>query len=357
MNDAESKPPLPAKLSPADVTALAAGVAELTKAGLPLPAGLRALAAELPGRRLRRAIGEMADRLDRGESLETVLQFSAARLPPHFHGLLVAGIRTGRLPEVMEEYIQVAEKQQRIRQRLRLSLAYPIFLLVFMTALVFFFDRCLLSGFEKIFKDFGTGLPVLTVVYFQTFKYLPWIMLTLAGFMLVIPLLVSDAPGLGWFSPVAYHIPMVGKLLKFSRWAMFSRFTAMLLEHQTPLPEALRLIAAGLSDPYLSGACRQSAGEVEHGQALSAAMQRSGWFPQSLIPFVQWGERSNALPEAFTSANQLYEGRAENQNLSLAAIFLPMMFVLIILLAGITVLAIMMPLVSLITTLTGGGHK
>ena len=44
------------KLSPEEATEFAARVAELTKAGLPLGAGLRALADELPGRRLPRVL-------------------------------------------------------------------------------------------------------------------------------------------------------------------------------------------------------------------------------------------------------------------------------------------------------------
>ena len=46
------------KLSPEEATEFAARVAELTKAGLPLGAGLRALADELPGRRLPRVLRE-----------------------------------------------------------------------------------------------------------------------------------------------------------------------------------------------------------------------------------------------------------------------------------------------------------
>ena len=44
------------KLSPEEATEFAARVAELTKAGLPLGPGLRALADELPGRRLPRVL-------------------------------------------------------------------------------------------------------------------------------------------------------------------------------------------------------------------------------------------------------------------------------------------------------------
>ena len=39
------------------------------------------------------------------------------------------------------------------------------------------------------------------------------------------------------------------------------------------------------------------------------------------------------------------------------AIFLPIMFFIIILFVGLTVIAMFMPLISLITSLTGGGHK
>ena len=57
------------KLSAEEATELAARVAELTKAGLPLGDGLRALAGELSGRRLPHVLRVLADRLDAGDDL------------------------------------------------------------------------------------------------------------------------------------------------------------------------------------------------------------------------------------------------------------------------------------------------
>lgn len=354
--NAESNSPLHSKLGAADSTELGAAVAELTKAGLPLPAGLRALAQELPSRRLRGALQEMAFRLERGESIEAVMASSSQSLPPHLHGLLLAGLRSGRLPEVMEEYVQTADSQRKLRQRLRLNLAYPICLAIIMTAMVFAFDRYLIGSFGKIFKDFGTSLPLITVAFFAASKYLQWAMVGLVVIMFLIPLLASDAPGLAWLTPIAYRIPFLGSLLKYTRWAMFSKLAAMLLEQRMPLPEAFRLIAAGLYDPYLRLACRNTAAEVEGGCRLSESMLHQRRFPPSLIPFVQWGEKETAVPQAFSCANELYEGRAMSQTTSFMAIVLPIMFVVIVIFAGLTILALFMPLISLITSLTGG-HK
>ncbi|MCC6125248.1 MAG: type II secretion system F family protein [Pirellulales bacterium] len=354
--NAESNSPLHSKLGAADSTELGAAVAELTKAGLPLPAGLRAMAKELPSWRLRSALYEMAFRLERGESIEAVMASASQSLPPHLYGLLLAGLRSGRLPEVMEEYIQTADSQRKLRQRLRLSLAYPICLAIIMTLMVFAFDRYLIGSFEKIFKDFGTSLPIITLALFAVSKFLPWIMVGLVAIMFLLPLLASDAPGFGWLTPVAYRIPLLGTLLKYTRWAMFSKLTAMLLEQRTPLPEAFRLIAAGLYDPYLRRACRKTAAEVETGCRLSDSMQNQRRFPPSLIPFVRWGEKEAAVPEAFSCANQLYEGRANSQTASFMALLVPIMFLLVFFFAGFVIIAIFMPLISLITSLTGG-HK
>src|SRR4051812_27145259 len=49
-----------------DAAAFAEHLALLTKSGLPLPSGLRALAAEIPSRKLKATLIETADRLDSG---------------------------------------------------------------------------------------------------------------------------------------------------------------------------------------------------------------------------------------------------------------------------------------------------
>ncbi len=92
-------------LSAVESAELAAGLAELTKIGLPLPAGLRTLAEEWPGRRLRPVILTLADRLEQGVSLEDALTAPGTRLPAHLRGVIIAGVRSGRLAEALEQIV------------------------------------------------------------------------------------------------------------------------------------------------------------------------------------------------------------------------------------------------------------
>src|SRR5689334_7011005 len=95
----------PTALWAADSIELATHLAELAKAGLPLAGGLRALADELPRGRLARTCRALADKLDSGVPLEQAIGSRDMRLPAHMRALLVAGVRSGRLVEVLEQYL------------------------------------------------------------------------------------------------------------------------------------------------------------------------------------------------------------------------------------------------------------
>ena len=123
------------KLSAEETAELAARMADLTKAGLPLGDGLRALADELSGRRLRRVLRALADQLDAGVDLAVAVESQSGRLPTCLRGLVLAGLRSGRLAETLEEYVDLQRSQSELRRRLWLSLAYPFILLVFLTLL------------------------------------------------------------------------------------------------------------------------------------------------------------------------------------------------------------------------------
>ena len=107
----------PASLSAEGSAELAARVAALAQAGLPLEGGLRALADEVGRPRLALVLRNLATRLDAGESLEAAMAAQGSRLPPHLRGLIVAGVRSGRLPKVLDEFAALSRSRQDLRRR------------------------------------------------------------------------------------------------------------------------------------------------------------------------------------------------------------------------------------------------
>jgi type II secretory pathway component PulF len=147
-----------------EAAALSHQIASLTSAGLPLAPGLAALGEELPRGRLRRSLNELADTLESGVLLDEAIEKQERRIPPHLRGLVIAGIRSGRLGDVLSRFTAYAGIGTELRRKLWLALAYPILAMTLALAVFGFVNAIVVSKYEAIFKDFNIPIPLLTVI-------------------------------------------------------------------------------------------------------------------------------------------------------------------------------------------------
>lgn len=341
------------RLSAGEATELASQVAALAKAGLPLGPGLRALAEELPGRRLRRALGAIANRLDRGATLEEAVGAEEDCFPVHLRGLMVAGARSGRLADVLQEALAMERSRGQIRRSVWLSLAYPTLLFAMIVFVFALFSLRIVPPFVAIFRDFGMQLPAIT-------QALLWVCNPTAGMgaILLLMLMVGVAlflsvsrPNTTWAQEALYAVPIVGAMWKRYGLAEFARLMALSLDMEMPLPAALRLTADAVREADLKRACRRAAERIENGTSLTEAMAASGTFPRRLQPLVEWGQRTPALADSFRAAAEMFEGEVGVQRTLLDVVILPIMLVVVVGYVGFFILALMLPLVTLISKL------
>jgi type II secretory pathway component PulF len=68
---------------------------------------------------------------------------------------------------------------------------------------------------------------------------------------------------------------------------------------------------------------------------------------------IRWGQKAPALPDAFRAAAEMFEGRVRSHGTLLESMLLPIMFLVTIVFVGFVVTALFLPLISLITNLSG----
>jgi len=333
---------------------LAARLAALAQSGLPLEGGLYALADEIAQPRLARVLFNLATRLERGEKLETAIAAEGSRLPAHLRGLIVAGIRSGRLPIVLDQFAALARRQQDLRRRVLLALAYPAVLLGIMAALMVFCHVVLTGQYARVFKDFGTRLPAITDLYFRFSGVVAWTTLVLTIAAAVFPLAALFLPLGAWLGRATMLIPVLGRIVRDDRHAQFSNLMAILLEEDVPLPEALNLTSIAMQGTVLERQCRAAAAAVEGGMPLDQALVNAR-FPDSLTALVAWGQKKSCLAESFRAAGEAFEARTNSQSALLNMLAPPLIYMTIVTWVGLTILAFMMPLISLISNLSGAG--
>ena len=340
------------QLSDAELALLAGQTADLARAGLPLDGGLRALADELPRGRLSRTLRNLAGRLAAGSTLDAAIAAQGSRLPAHVRELLLGAVRCGHVPEVLQELAELQRGKVELRRRVWLSLAYPTVLVVMMCAVFLFMQGFVAPQFKALFKGFGADLPVLTKAFLWLTGPRAWAAVGVVLLPALFIALACAAPRVAWMQRVLYAVPLLGRLLRWSRLARFARLMAVLLDQRLPLTDALRLTAAGLENADLVAACRRAAADVDGGMPLSESLSRGGQFPASLIPLIEWGQRTNLLPEAFHSATEMFAARTRNQGELLETVLLPIAFLAVAGFVGFFVLALFLPMVSLIQCLS-----
>ena len=341
------------RLSAEEAAELAGQVAALAKSGLPLDSGLRALADELANSRLEPVLREMADRIEAGEPPDEVMRSQKNRFPAHVRGLLLAGIRSGRLAEVMDEFVDLHNAQRELGRRVWLSLAYPILLMSCMSLLLFFLDQFVIDELAETYRDFNLSLPAMTMIIMQA----TWIAACVVGggtvlLVLAVVLLASSIPGPPGTAEILYAIPLVGPLWRWSRLMQFSRMMGLLIAQDTPLPEALRLTAVGIRDANLATGCRYVAADVEAGQTLAQGMASYPQFPPTMIPLIESGQRTSSLPDAFEASAEMFEDNLESQEVLMEAALTPITFFFVAGFMFLFIIAMFKPLIVMIGSLS-----
>jgi general secretion pathway protein F len=344
-----------AGLSGAEAGELARQIGGLTESGLPLAAGLAAVSEELPQGRLRRSMNDLACALESGVPLDQAIDDQDNRIPAHVRKLVVVALRSGRLGEVLARFSGYAGLGVDLKRRLVLAMAYPLLLLTFALGLLMFILGYVAGQFEVIFKDFGIPLPSFTIFIIHLSHLVNAIAIPLGVAVLAIVLVAVLARlGLGSATrrSLARQVPLFGSIWASVRLSEFCHLLALLLEGNLPLPEAIRLTGEGIEDSGMNRACGALARDVEAGRSFAAAMSRLARFPRGLSRLLGWAENQMALPELLHLAGALFETQARSRA-TVAGTIVSVMCVILVLTMLMVIPALFLPLITLISRLSG----
>ncbi len=343
------------RLSHGEASELARQIAGLAGAGLPLPSGLRALGDELQAGPLRTSLRLLADDLEAGMPLEQAVEDLGHRLPPHVRGLILAASRSGRLSEVLGEFVAYQDVGTKIRRTLWISLLYPMALVLTSLVLFVFLSLVAAREFGSIFRDFGVNLPVLTVHMLAVAEGIA----SVGWWLLIGPILTIVV---AWLMArmlfraderrrFLHSVPLFGPLWRWSAMAEFCQILSLLVDAEMPLPEAVGLAGASTQDAALTTTCNEVAGDLERGEDLANALARHHIFPEGFARFLEWAQSSRSMGEALRLAGEMFETQARSQARLIARLGTVLSVVLVLWWTTLVVIALFWPMMRFITLL------
>ncbi len=355
----------PGSVSRRDLAELVEQLAALTRSGLPLPSGLRAAGAELDSRPLRATFFDLAGQVESGRTLDEAIASKIGRFPPHVRGLVLAGARSGRLADVLGEYVRTASVGEELRRQFWATLAYPLVTLGAVVVLVGFICHLSVQAVGGLMGD----LPaILLLSRPQASPGQAQLLIVLAKFVdqngLTVLLATFGVAALAWVTAragmgaarrrrLACRVPVLGPVLRFAALAEFCHLLAMLIEAKVPLPAALELASGAVRDADLAEACGRMGQAVGAGQPLSVAVEHWPGIPSGLGQLFRWSEIHRSLPEALRLAGEMFEARTRSQAQFARSVLGMGLLLLILWWVGFAIASLYIPMMQTIRYLSG----
>ncbi len=342
--------------SPAEQALIMRQLATLLRSGQPLADALQALTKGEQPARIRSILAAVRAQVMEGQSLAVAM----AAFPRHFPELVTASIsageRAGRLNEVMTRLADHAQQREQVGRSAMLALLYPVLLAVLSVAVVAGLVAYVVPRVVQVFATYQQQLPWPTELLISISDLLRnhgiLLLIGLAAGVLLLSLLYRQPQRRLSWQTMWLKLPLLGRLLRASEAARFTRTLAILLGSAVPMVDALRVAARVVVTAPVRQAILDAAMQVREGKTLAKSLQGGNWLPAVALQLIDSGEQSGDLAFLLDQAAEIQEQELDSVIGVITSLAQPVLILMVGLMVLFIVLAIMLPILDL-NTLVG----
>lgn len=297
---------LSSRLSLSDMIELCRSLRHYLGAGLPLVAAFRHQA-KGGSARMRPAAGRLAAALEHGDSLEDALQHEQAGFPPLFLSLARVGEHTGMLAEVFAELEKYYRHQQKLWRQFISQITWPVtefVLAIFVLAgLILIMGMLADSRGGQALDPLGLGLagPSGAIIFLSV------VFALLAGLAAGYWMLTRRLGGAAAMERFLLGLPALGPCLEALALAHFCMALRLTTETGMSIVQAMRLSLLATDNSAFVARSEQIETDLRRGEELTAALTKSGLFPEDFRHMIAVAEESGTLDQVLAHQVQHYQ--------------------------------------------------
>lgn len=330
-------------------------LATLIDAGMPLLRGLRILLKQEKSPVLREAVTGMGEAVESGSNFSEAIAQHPKIFDKLYINMVKAGEAGGCMDTVLNRLAEFMEKSERIKNKVKSAMVYPIVVLVVAIGILAFLLTNVIPKFKEIFSELleGKPLPALTQFVMNVSEAVKTQGLWILGGIVVIFFAVKawgkTANGAYLLDMAKLRMPLFGPLFLKTAVSRFSRTLGTLLTSGVPVLQALSIVRDTSGSDVLARAIQQIHDSVKEGDTMALPMEAAAIFPPMVVSMVDVGEETGALPEMLLRVADNYDDEVDTAVEGLTSVIEPIMIVLLAVIIGTIVIAMFVPLISIIS--------
>src|SRR5258705_5782224 len=333
-------------------------------AGLPLVQCLEILAQQQQNKYFQQVLAQIRQDVEEGSTLAAAMARHAKVFDQLYSNMVEAGETGGILDLILQRLSTFIEKIVKLKRDVVSALIYPVAVILLAVGAVGVIMVVVIPQFQNIFLGLlgpGELLPLPTRIVIGISNFLAgW------GGLGILVLIIASVVGIRFYykttggrkiiDRILLKLPIFGKILQKIAVARFSRTLSTLLSSGVPILQSLDITARTAGNIVIEEAIISVRTGVERGENFVDPLKATEVFPNMVAQMVGIGEQTGALDSMLGQIADFYEQEVDSAIANLLTLMEPILIGFIVVTIGSIVIAMYLPLFTLIGKLANAGH-
>ena len=334
-------------------------LATLVNAGLPLMRGIEVLKRQMKDPQMLEALNGISDNIAAGGTFSESLTAYPKIFDKLYVNMVKAGEAGGVLEVVLGRLAEFAEKSERIKNKVKGAMIYPIVVLVAAIGITAFLLVAVIPKFQQVFNDMlgGAALPAVTEFVIHASEFVQHnglqILAVIVALVVIKKVVGKTEKGAYFFDALTLKMPVTGTLAQRSAVSKFTRTLGTLLSSGVPILQSLMITRDTTGNRVLTKAIQNVHDSVKEGESMTQPLSACKVFPPMVVSMVEVGEETGALADMLTRIANTYDDEVDNAVAGMTAAIEPALIIVLAVVVGTIVIAMFLPMVKIIGSVSG----
>ena len=338
----------------------------LQDAGLPLLRSLQILEQQQKPGKLKSILLQVVEDVESGSSLSDSMSKHPKAFDKLYSKMVAAGEIGGVLDVILQRLANFMEKSERLKARIKGAMIYPICVIVVAVLIVTGIMYFVIPKFEEIFNDFEVTLPALTLWLIEASLWVAgtpkegeqaipgfvWIVTSPFLIIFFMKILRRTGPGRAVTDIIRMKVPVIGPLVMKTSVARFTRTLGTLVAAGVPILEAV-LITRDTSGNYVYEKALDGVHDsIREGETVADPLREAKVCDSIVINMIEVGEETGDLDVMLVKIADNYDEEVDVAVTAMLSLLEPALVVVLGGIVGTIVLALFLPLVKMIESVS-----
>jgi type IV pilus assembly protein PilC len=346
------------KVDPKNLAVFTRQFSVMIDAGLPLVQCLEILGTQEEDKNFSDTILATRGDVEAGMSLADAMKRHPKTFDPLFTNMIAAGEAGGILDTILKRLATYIEKAVKLQSQVKSAMVYPIAVIVIAAVVVGVILWKVIPTFANLFAGLGAELPLPTRIVIalsnNLVRFGPFLIVGVFALLFAFRQYYATDKGRHVVDKLVLKLPILGPLMRKIAVARFCRTLSTLLASGVSILEALDITAKTAGNAIVEDAIYTTRRSIERGETIAAPLKETAVFPPMVVQMIGVGEATGALDTMLSKIADFYEEEVDVAVAGLLTLLEPLMIAVLGGIVGGIVIAMYMPIFSLISELTGG---